>query len=82
MKLKQHDKLKDSIKNSSNWSEYYEEVKPLLGLRETGFTKIFEYLRRIKDPVIVETGTVREENNFEGDGCSTVLFPSSSVSIG
>ena len=74
MKLKQHDKLKDSIKNSSNWSEYYEEVKPLLGLRETGFTKIFEYLRRIKDPVIVETGTVREDYNFEGDGCSTILF--------
>tara|TARA_R100000231_G_scaffold8027_3_gene10930 strand:- start:494 stop:1132 length:639 start_codon:yes stop_codon:yes gene_type:complete len=74
MKLKQHDKLKDSIKNSSNWSEYYEEVKPLLGLRETGFTKIFEYLRRIKDPVIVETGTIREDYNFEGDGCSTILF--------
>lgn len=74
MKLRQHDKLKDSIKNSSNWSEYYEEVKPLLGLRETGFTKIFEYLRRIKDPVIVETGTVREDYNFEGDGCSTILF--------
>ena len=74
MKLKQHDKLKDSIKNSSNWSEYYEEVKPLLGLRETGFTRIFEYLRRIKDPVIVETGTVREDYNFEGDGCSTILF--------
>ena len=74
MKLRQHDKLKDSIKNSSNWSEYYEEVKPLLGLRETGFTRIFEYLRRIKDPVIVETGTVREDYNFEGDGCSTILF--------
>ena len=74
MKLKQHDKLKDSIKNSSNWSEYYEEVKPLLGLRETGFTRIFEYLRRIKDPVIVETGTVPEDYNFEGDGCSTILF--------
>ena len=74
MKLRQHDKLKDSIKSSSNWSEYYEEVKPLLGLRETGFTKIFEYLRRIKDPVIVETGTVREDYNFEGDGCSTILF--------
>ena len=74
MKLTQHDKLKDSIKNSSNWSEYYEEVKPLLGLRETGFTKIFEYLHKIKDPVIVETGTVREDYNFEGDGCSTILF--------
>ena len=37
-------------------------------------TRIFEHLNNIKDPVIVETGTVREDYNFEGDGCSTVLF--------
>jgi|TARA_Y100000114_G_scaffold105057_1_gene98360 cephalosporin hydroxylase len=74
MKLKQHDKLKDINKEAISWDDYYEEVKPLLGLRETGFTKTFEYLRRIKEPVIVETGTVREDYNFEGDGCSTILF--------
>ena len=74
MKLKQHDKLKDINKEVISWDDYYEEVKPLLGLRETGFTKTFEYLRRIKEPVIVETGTVREDYNFEGDGCSTILF--------
>jgi len=74
MKLKQHDKLKDINKETISWDDYYEEVKPLLGLRETGFTKTFEYLRRIKEPVIVETGTVREDYNFEGDGCSTILF--------
>tara|TARA_Y100000401_G_scaffold105004_1_gene97301 strand:- start:29 stop:649 length:621 start_codon:yes stop_codon:yes gene_type:complete len=61
-------------KKEQKWADYYSGVKPLLGLREIGFTKIFEYLETIKDPVIVETGTVREENNFEGDGCSTVLF--------
>ena len=61
-------------KKEQKWVDYYSGVKPLLGLREIGFTKIFEYLETIKDPVIVETGTVREENNFEGDGCSTVLF--------
>ena len=61
MKLKQHDKLKDINKETISWDDYYEEVKPLLGLRETGFTKTFEYLRRIKEPVIVETGTVRVE---------------------
>ena len=74
MKLRQHDKLKETLKSDSNWEDYYEEIKPLLGLRELGFTRIFEYLNNIKDPVIVETGTVREDYNFEGDGCSTVLF--------
>ena len=74
MKLRQHEKLKDTNKEVISWDDYYEEVKPLLGLRETGFTKTFEYLKTIKDPVIVETGTVREDYNFEGDGCSTILF--------
>ena len=74
MKLRQHDKLKETLKSDSNWEDYYEEIKPLLGLRELGFTRIFEHLNNIKDPVIVETGTVREDYNFEGDGCSTVLF--------
>ena len=78
MKLKKHEGKeeinKDCTLSMPNWSEYYEEVKPLLGLRELGFSRIFEHLSKIKDPVIVETGTVRVENNFEGDGCSTVLF--------
>ena len=65
---------KDCTLSMPDWSVYYEDIKPLLGLREIGFTKIFEYLKRIENPVIVETGTVREENNFEGDGCSTILF--------
>ena len=78
MKLKKHEGKeeinKDCTLSMPNWSKYYEEVKPLLGLRELGFSRIFEHLSKIKDPVIVETGTVRVENNFEGDGCSTVLF--------
>ena len=65
---------KDCTLSMPDWSVYYADVKPLLGLREIGFTKIFDYLKTIENPVIVETGTVREENNFEGDGCSTVLF--------
>ena len=35
---------------------------------------MFEYLSEIKHPTIIETGTYREENNYEGDGCSTLLF--------
>ena len=53
MKLRQHDKLKETLKSDSNWEDYYKEIKPLLGLRELGFTRIFEYLNNIKDPVIV-----------------------------
>ena len=40
MKLRQHDKLKETLKSDSNWEDYYEEIKPLLGLRELGFTRI------------------------------------------
>jgi predicted O-methyltransferase YrrM len=35
---------------------------------------MFEFLSDIKHPTIIETGTYREENNYEGDGCSTLLF--------
>ena len=62
------------MKSREDWKEYYSDIKPLLGLREIGFSRMFDYLDTIKDPVIVETGTVRKENNYEGDGCSTVLF--------
>ena len=74
MKLKQNDELKDINKEVISWDDYYKDVKHLLGAREIGFSRIFQYLNTIKDPVIVETGMVRSENNFEGDGCSTVLF--------
>ena len=57
------------------WSEYFTpELQIRLGARAKGFRYIFNHLQKIKDPVIVETGTYREENNFEGDGCSTLLF--------
>ena len=47
MKLRQHDKLKETLKSDSNWEDYYEEIKPLLGLRELGFTRIFDHLNNI-----------------------------------
>jgi hypothetical protein len=57
-----------------NWSDYFANVKTLLGAREAGFEAIFKYLDGRPDPLIVETGTYREENNYTGDGCSTLLF--------
>ena len=58
----------------ASWKEYFTGIKPRLNNRAVGFEKIFNFLSSIKSPVIVETGTYREENNYEGDGCSTLLF--------
>jgi predicted O-methyltransferase YrrM len=58
----------------ASWAEYFEDIKPRLNKRSDGFQKIFKYLTAIQDPIIIETGTYREENNYEGDGCSTLLF--------
>lgn len=58
----------------TSWDDYFAEVKPKLGARAQGFEKIFAYLDETTNPTIIETGTYREENNFTGDGCSTLLF--------
>ena len=58
----------------ASWEEYFSGIKPRLNNRKEGFQKIFDFLSDRKNPIIVETGTYREENNYEGDGCSTLLF--------
>jgi hypothetical protein len=60
----------------ASWVEYFKGIEPRLNKRSDGFKKIFKYLTDKKNPVIVETGTYREEDNYEGDGCSTLLFDS------
>ena len=59
---------------ATDWTTYFSEVKPKLGDRADGFQKIFQHLNGIQNPIIIETGTYREENNYTGDGCSTLLF--------
>jgi len=54
--------------------QFYDDVRPRLGQRIMGFDYIFNYLSRIKDPLIVETGCARQDNNYEGDGQSSLLF--------
>ena len=56
------------------WTTYFSEVKSKLGARADGFQKIFQHLNGVQNPIIIETGTYREENNYTGDGCSTLLF--------
>jgi len=58
----------------TTWEQYFATVEPLLGARQKGFNVIFNYLKKLKNPFVVETGTYREENNYTGDGCSTLLF--------
>lgn len=60
---------------TKNWIEYFDNVKTSLGKRQETFEQIFAYLDSLgHSPVIIETGTYREENNYTGDGCSTLLF--------
>lgn len=54
--------------------KFYQDVRPRLGARMMGFDYIFNYLKRIENPLIVETGCARKEDNYEGDGQSSLLF--------
>lgn len=55
------------------WEAYF---KPLLGhtLRWEGFRHIVKDQLERERPVIIETGTLREPGNWDGDGCSTALW--------
>jgi len=57
------------------WSYFEVVAGPKLGHRTESFRKIFNYLDRFDRPVgIVETGCVRQKDNWVGDGQSTILF--------
>jgi len=53
-----------------------EEMLSITGKREESFRIMVAFLNQQKNPVIVETGCARVENNFEGDGMSTLIFDS------
>ncbi len=57
------------------WKWFDTKARPKLGTRADTFAKMFEYLDKFERPVgIVETGCVRYADNWQGDGCSTILF--------
>ena len=59
----------------NSWEVYWSLVEPRLKERSQGFQYILDHLSSLShEPVIVETGTLREPHNYEGDGCSTKLF--------
>ncbi len=57
-----------------NWGSFWAKVKPALNARSHSFQIIFDYLKNIYKPFIVETGAYRQMDNIAGDGMSTVLF--------
>ena len=54
--------------------KFYYDVREKLQHRIEGFDYIFNYLKNIQNPIIVETGCMRNEDNYCGDGQSSFLF--------
>jgi hypothetical protein len=52
----------------------YNEMINLTDKRKPSYQLMIEHLKTFANPIIVETGCAREENNFEGDGMSTLIF--------
>jgi len=50
------------------------EMLPKLGKRVPSFVMMLQHIGQIDNPLIVETGCARMENNFEGDGMSSLIF--------
>jgi hypothetical protein len=61
--------------NSKFWNYFDQIASPKLAVREKTFRKIFNHLDKFDGPIIiVETGCARLENNWSGDGQSTIMF--------
>jgi hypothetical protein len=57
------------------WKYFNEYAAPLLAHRADSFRFAFQHLTNLNRPVcIVETGCVRNEGTFSGEGQSTLLF--------
>lgn len=57
------------------FAEFEIKYKAKLGKRFNTFYKALELLSCKKQPfTILETGSIREEANWVGDGCSTIIF--------
>ena len=63
--------------------KWFNDIAPKLGQREVSFKKIFKYLDALPTPIIiVETGCLRDKDNFLLDGQSTLLFDKYTLSRG
>ena len=71
------------MSNGSDFYEWFNGIASKLGQREISFKKIFKYLDAQPTPIIiVETGCLRDQDNFLLDGQSTLLFDKYTLSRG
>jgi hypothetical protein len=54
--------------------KHLEELVNKTGKRAPSFAMMINHALSIDNPLIVETGCARQENNFDGDGMSTIIF--------
>lgn len=54
--------------------ELIKEMLMKTGKRGPSFAMMLNHLDQIQNPLIVETGCARLEDNFDGDGMSTLIF--------
>ena len=54
--------------------KHLEELINKTGKRAAAFAMMVNHALSIDNPLIVETGCARQENNFDGDGMSTIIF--------
>jgi hypothetical protein len=54
--------------------EHLQELVNKTKKRSPSFAIMINHVGAIHEPLIVETGCARKENNFEGDGMSTTIF--------
>lgn len=55
-------------------TKHLEELVNKTGKRAESFAMMLNHVLTIDNPLIVETGCARQENNFDGDGMSTIIF--------
>jgi len=70
-----------SCQTSSNMLKKFkpmnlDQMLSITGKREESFRIMISFLKERDNPIIVETGCARVENNYEGDGMSTLIFDS------
>jgi hypothetical protein len=54
--------------------KHIQELINKTGKRAASFAMMVNHALSIQNPLIVETGCARQENNFDGDGMSTIIF--------
>ena len=65
--------MKSVLKPGEVTSKLLEHLSKL-GKRQASFIIMLEHILKTDEPMIIETGCMREANNYEGDGMSTMFW--------